>query len=349
MNIKSFTTATAKNIFAILGFIILLIIGIWSAIQVITFVPRLFSDSGITVPSTTGIQLNGKDIVAALSTEIAESGEIVTIDFAHKGDETGVLSFTYACEEGFYFQIQDRPVPCNAPYSIPSTETALKIIPLSANKETTVALAITYTNTSGESVRDTKTLKVTNTSAAEETGATTSETTEMSPKTSEITSTSVTTEETAAPREPKAVVTTPYNTPYTYSYVPQASNPYGNIDLEVQMIAIGEITPYGAFAPSAVVHSYSTGAAKFRVTNKGTKNSGNWYFSAILPTQGGYPFASDTQRALGPNESVEILMTFDQLVGGAHNFSAHVDPSNFVPESNEYNNVTGQTINVLNY
>ncbi|MAJ97208.1 MAG: hypothetical protein CMI56_01150 [Parcubacteria group bacterium] len=350
MNAKNNNVATAKNVFAILGFIILLAIGVWSAIQVITFVPRLFSDTGVT--SNTAIDLGDKDIVVQVSNDVVESGDPVNLTFAHTGNDTGVLSFSYECKEGFYFQIDDSPIPCNAPYSLPTTDTTLEINPVSANELTDVEIAMTYTNAAGESVRDTKSLQVLSTSPIVTDAENVRDDTSVETATSEpsvTTTTGEVSESTNGPREATSVVPTQYNTPYTYTYVPQASNPYGDADLEVQMVAIGDINTYGSFEAKGILRTYSTGGAIFRVTNRGTKQSGNWYFSAMLPTRGGYPFTSGAQRTLMPNESVEIFMTFDQLIPGTHTFSVQIDQSNYIYESNEYNNAAQQTITVLGY
>ena len=336
-----------KNIAAILGFILLLIIGIWSAIQVITFVPRLFSDTG-TTPTTinnNGIDLDGRSIAVELDTETVNSGDTVTANFAHSGDETGVLSFSYACEEGFYFQIADRPVPCNAPYTIPTTSTSLDMIPLSANETTEVAFAITYTNTDGESVRDTKKLTVLNAQATEEDTAEETNSTEDVEVTVE-TETPAT--EGDGPREPSTVSSVPVSN-YFYTPQTQASNPYGTVDLQVQVLSIGDINAYGAFEAKGVVHPYNRAGATFRVTNLGTKQSGLWYFSSTLPTQGGYSFDSGAQPSLMPGESVDIFITFDQLIPGTFPFSVHVDPFNYLRESNEYNNTASKIMTVLLY
>ena len=338
---------TLKNVFAILGFIILLIIGIWSAIQVIKFVPRLFSDTGTTTQpiNDNGIVLGNRDIAVELSKSTVQSGEPVTITWAHKGDETGVLSFSYACKEGFYFQIAGNPVACNGPYSIPVRTSSLEIIPLSAKTQVEVPFALTYTNAAEVSVRDTKTLTVLNDSIIQEDGTTTpgKEGTVATP----VEPVAQTPTTTTPPR-----TTTPVVTPKPIVRtirVPRASDPYGTADLKVEMVAIGDINPYGSFTPKSIVHPYARGAVKFKVTNIGTKATGGWYFNAVLPTQGGYPFASQPQPSLNPGSSTEIFMTFDQLTPGVHTFSVHVDPLNQILEWSEVNNTTGQTITVLSY
>lgn len=343
MSAQENKSSTIKNVIAILGFVLLLIIGIWSAIQVIKFVPRLFSDSGVSTQVTSteeDIELGDRDIVAQLSKDTAQSGEPITIEWAHTGGDEGVVSFSYACEEGFYFQIAGRPVPCNAPYNIPASDTSLEVVPLSAKATVDAPLAITYTNPQGESVRDTLTLAIENDSVVED---------------GEVDDTKEGTVTTPGPVEPEQPTTTKPTTVVTPKpivqtvRVPRTSNPYGIADLKVEMVAIGDINRYGVFEPKGIVHHYARGGAKFKVTNLGDKQSGPWHFAATLPTHGGYPFTSQVQPSLMPGASTEIFMTFDQLVPGVHAFTVHVDPLNHIPELAEFNNATGQNITVLHY
>lgn len=343
--------ATWKNVIAIIGFVILLIVGIWSAIQVIKFVPRLFSDTGTASSATEStIELGDRDIVAVLSTETANSGQPVLLEWARSGGDEGVLSFSYACKEGFYFEVAGRPTPCNAPYALPVTSTSLEIIPFAAKPSIDAPLAITYTNSDGESVRDTKTLTVVN-AAAEETTKTDVAAEQDTSKEGTVS---------GGPIEPPSTVTPTTNTsPVTQTAkprtviqtvrVPRTSNPYGVADLKVEMVGIGDINPYGVFEPKSVVHNYARGAVKFRVTNLGDKETGNWFFATILPTRGGYPFNSQAQPSLMPGSSTEIFITFDQLVPGVHTFSVNIDPLNYIPELSEYNNTTSQALTVLSY
>ncbi len=325
-----------KNIFAILAFIILLGIGIWSAVQVITFIPRLFSDSGTAVNA---IELGDRDIVAVLSAQTVSSGEPLSIQFAHRGDDEGVLSFSYACTDDLHFEVAGSKIACNEPYSIDLSATSLTVTPVSTAVSVAVPLAITYTNADGESVRDAHTLTVTN----DETTIPVSEVeTDVSTTTTSHTSTN-------APREPEPVVGVPAPTGYSSQISYVASNPYGTPDLQVAILAVGEINAYGAFEAKGYVHPYARGAAKFRVTNLGDKNSGTWYFSAVLPTQGGYLYNSEPQVSLAPGSSIDVFITFDQMIPGTRSFNVHVDPYNAIYERNEYNNIAGQPITVLGY
>ena len=339
-------TSRLKNILAIAGFIILLIVGVWSAIQVIQFVPRLFSDTGVSdqpIGNNGGVVPGSSEaIVAQASTYNTASGEPVVITWAHAGSaDEGVVSFSYACVDGVYFQIDDRAVPCNAPLSLSPEATALTAIPVSTHATVDVPFAITYTSTENESVRDTLTLTVTNGQVA------------AAPSESEEPTSGGAVGSGGGPIEPTPAPRTagvPQRAVETETVrVPRQSDPFGIADLFVQMVAVGEVTHIGAFEAKGIVHPYARGAAKFRVTNTGTKATGPWAFSAILPTRGGYPFTSQLQPSLMPGSSTEIVVTFDQLVPGAHYFSVTLDPLNHVPERNEFNNRATQALTVLNY
>ena len=338
-----------KNIFAILGFIILLIVGIWSAIQVVQFVPRLFTDTGTASSPTTGsdsaLPLNGQDIVVQVSPQEATSGEPVQVQWAHNGDpESGILSFSYACVDGFFFQIDGRPVPCNAPHTLPGTTTALEITPVATEEATEVPFAITYTNNEGESIRDTERLIVTKTEDAD---GTTDSPADTDGKEGTVTGTPI---EPQPRTNPSQVVTPGVTTPTVRTIkVPRRSDPFGFADLHVTLVAMGEVNVYGGIVNSQFTSPYARGGAKFKVTNLGTKETGPWYFNATLPTQGGYPYNSQPQPSLLPGSSTEVVISFDQLVPGTHFFSVRVDPFNFIPELNELNNAASRGITVTNY
>ncbi|PCI28248.1 hypothetical protein COB52_03965 [Candidatus Kaiserbacteria bacterium] len=315
-----------KNILAIGGFIILLIIGIWSASQVVKFIPRLFSDTGVTKE----VKLDDKDIVVKLTPSTTHSNSPVTISWIKSQTEGGLLSFAYECKEGFHFKMNSSPLPCNAPYTLGLEDTSIIVTPVTDDSLAKVDLAVTHTNESGVSIRDTQTLTIT-----KDTG---------------VVTTDVPTGLIEAPSVASPVAPTTPVVPVTRTIsVPRTSNPYGLVDLSVSMIAVGKVNFYGILERSNYFRINDKAAAKFKVTNLGTKQSGPWFFSAVLPSQGGYAFTSQVQPSLMPGASTEVLVTFDQLISGTHSFNVRLDPVNYILESNENNNTTGQIINVLNY
>jgi len=147
----------AVNIFAIMGFIILLLVGVWSTVQVVKFVPRLFGGKTISLPS---ISLGKGEIKMTLSAVNVKSGDEIDINWAYKTKKDGIYSFSYACKEGFHFKLKDaeatskadyQVLPCNAPYNIPSTEESLTVIPVSdSNRFLDIGVALAFTDVDGE-------------------------------------------------------------------------------------------------------------------------------------------------------------------------------------------------------
>jgi hypothetical protein len=313
--------ATAVNVFAILGFIALLIIGIWSTVQVIKFVPRLFDQTATGTPPIA----DSSGISVSLSKESVASGVPVVVSWTREGNEEGILSFAYACEDDFKFAISGGAIVCNEPYGLPSGSTSIELVPILAKTgEVAVPFAVTFTNAEGESVRDTATLIVKNetlvlgdgapnTGIYDEDDTGTPQTTNVSPTTRAV--------QVAAVRP---------------------SDPYGTADLSVAIVSTGAINQYGAFEARGFVQQYELGAVKFIVTNHGTKETGLWSFRATLPTLQQYTFFSTPQPNLLPGAAVEVLVTFDQVSPAAQNLTITVDPENAVRELSENNNTTGQ-------
>lgn len=337
-----------KNIFAIIAFILLLLIGIWSAVQVISYIPRLFSKDTSEATHTT-LRLGNKDIVMALTPQNAMSGNDVHIEWERKGNDEGVMSFSYACTDGFYFTISGSPVPCNAPFTMTPTTRELIVVPHTDKESVDAPVAITYTNAANESVRATETLTVVRNPLGETTESTTSEDSVDTDETTTATTpaaTPTTTSSGTGPIEPTANTATTkptYVQPTMQTVrIPRASNPYGVADLHITGIKTGMVNAYGNFSEQYNVSKYDRGAAVFTIQNAGTKETGIWYFSANVPSQGGYTFNSQPQPTIMPGGVAEILITFDQLYPGTRAITVHADSYNAIPESNEYNNsITG--------
>lgn len=349
------TNTPLKNVLAIGGFIILLIIGVWSAIQVITFIPRLFSADG--TEATRAAQETR--LLAEPSAVETHSGEALSVSWTRPADQEGIVSFSYACEDGFYFEVSGEPVPCNLPYRLNDDVTQLAITPVLAGTDVPsleVPFAITFTDTNGESVRDTHTLTVHNETdptqqttpggqgADGEAATTNNEDTPQAQAADPLEGMTVT---------PSRQDSTQQRTTTSYGgttrTAPIVSDPYGMPDLSVELISIGTIGYNGIFQPSYVVRPSDRGALTFAVTNRGTKESGPWYFHAQLPIAGGYPLHSGAQTSLAPGSRAEIRITFDQLTPGNHVVSVYVDPRNFIRERIENNNTLITSFPVVSY
>ena len=109
---------------------------------------------------------------------------------------------------------------------------------------------------------------------------------------------------------------------------------------------MGVIDPMtGAFIRKNVFGSYETVSYKFDVANRGAGRSGQWSFTANLPTRTPTPYQSPVQNPLGVGDHVEFTLNFSGPASGS--VAIQVDPSNAVAETNESNNVLNEYISVM--
>ncbi len=331
----------AINIFAILGFAILLLVAVWSTIQVVKFVPKMFSGGGIDLSSE---QTSSSDeIKINLEKFNVNSGDAIDVEWEFTKPSEGVISFSYECKSGFHFRLQDETVlPCNSPYTIPDSGNAITLVPISdSNRYTDVSFAITFTSASGENIRAMESITVTNEdiTGSPNTLPTSSESENKNTYSTEPTN------QIASPVAARTVTPTPvrYVTIPTTPY----SNPNGIADLKLNIISVGALNPYtGVFIPKGTVHTRETAAVKFEVENIGDKASGSWTYSAELPTYPHYIYASKAQQSLTPGSTATVIVTFDKQVRGYNTVSIHVDAYNAIPERNEMNNRDARNISV---
>lgn len=97
------------------------------------------------------------------------------------------------------------------------------------------------------------------------------------------------------------------------TYVTPVSNPNGYTDLSATFVAVGEMTSDERFVPAKHLEEDERSAMQFKVTNIGTKTSGEWRFEALLPD--GSTMDSPVQRPLKPNETATLTIVFDGVEG----------------------------------
>lgn len=113
------------------------------------------------------------------------------------------------------------------------------------------------------------------------------------------------------PTTPKPTTPVLYRPVVTYT-IP-VSNPNGYTDLLATFVAVGEMTSQERFVAAKHLEEDEDSAMQFKVTNIGTKTSGEWYFAARLPD--GDTINSLPQRALKPNETATLTITFEGVDG----------------------------------
>jgi hypothetical protein len=311
------------NIFAILGFIAILLAGLWATVQLVKQISTLsfnFNKPTITMP------LFGASDKLTLTEQEGTftSGESATISWElgdkARENEGSTLTFSYACKAGTYLKVAAtdtdtyRAIPCNAPHIMPAAQSELTFIPVLANTTAedegtvTVAYTLAYTPSEGDvqAAHDTFTIL---------------------PTTTVATSTPTTPEDKGG----ESMMTTPANTAPVAAPA-RLSNPNGLADLTVEVLSVSTPSQDGSVA------------VRLSVTNRGTKRADAWTFTALLPTQPTYTYVSPTQPTLYAGESAEMLLTFDKVQVGAGTILLTVDAINAIVESVETNNSTSHNI-----
>ncbi len=309
---------TALHIFAIVGFILLLIVGIWSTVQIVRLVPRLVGDDTKNIADATlEVLIHDTQVRSGTPFELGW-------DLNQEIEGDGVLSFAYECAPGARLTLGGEALPCNEAHTIADVTTPLVLTALaSVATDVTMGVAVTYTNPDNENVRGSATLTITD-GIPEDDVTTPSDATDAQ--------TSVSTHQPTT----------------SYIQVPLTSNPYGSPDLSVDSITLGVINAGGIFEARTYATQYERGAARFAVHNTGDKSSGVWRFHATLPTYNAYTYLSDPQASIAPRATAEITVTFDQLASGVRTFTVSIDPYNEIAERFEQNNSASALFTVTN-
>lgn len=318
----------AMNLFAVLGFVAILLAGLWATIQLVKQVSRISTDFSLptlSLPWFNTTKLTLKEVGELVSGEPAE------IAWTLKARTEGTLAFTYACRKDAYIKVavaEDtyQAIPCNAPYALSATSSSLAIIPVVQDAVETetmeIPFSLTYKMVGGKEKTASDVLVVRHTALPqppvveeEKEGVVGTRTIVEAPKVS------------YAP-------TTPAPAPTQYRTVEKVvavrnSDPNGMSDLAVSILDSGLVSA-GKYA------------VKFEVANLGTKLASGWTFTATLPTNPTYTYVSAPQQALYAGEKMDFVLTFDKVQAGA--FLLTVDANNAITESVEKNNALTHTV-----
>ncbi|TSC64737.1 MAG: hypothetical protein G01um101491_206 [Parcubacteria group bacterium Gr01-1014_91] len=155
------------------------------------------------------------------------------------------------------------------------------------------------------------------------------------------------------PTAPKKIVPTAgtetTNT-YQISGTTTLSVPSGLPDFIVTINAVGYLATTSAesFVASSTVPSGSRPAVRFTIKNIGTNVTGQWRFSASIPTQSSYIYQSQPQQSLASGDRIEYTLGFDQATAGSNktiSITANFDRT--VGESNMNNNNASAQLTIL--
>lgn len=165
----------------------------------------------------------------------------------------------------------------------------------------------------------------------------------------------------AAPVKPKPIATTPgIETSNTYPMSGTGSTPTfsGLPDLITTINAVGYSATSStessavrkSFVASSTVPVGFRPAVNFTIKNIGTNVTGQWHFSASIPTQTAFIYQSKPQDTipLNPGDSIDYIIAFDQAIAGSNkmiSISANFDRT--ITESDFNNNNASAQLTIL--
>lgn len=318
----------ALTVFAILGFIALLIAGLWSTIQLVKQGSNMLSGTGTRgVSSFMGLTSAGVSL--KVKNKNVTPGEAFVVSWSSTERENGTLTLTYACREYVYMQINAGEsayaIPCNAPFTIAPEVQSLSLTAMSeANAPVELPLTLTLTNESGNSSKDVSMITV------------------MTPNTeAPIVEAPKTVEEVPPVAKEKPA---PKQVSEKKIMVPvKKSDDAGTADLKPVITQIGVLVD-GAIVERSVFKPTDIVVVRFDVTNHGTKVAKAWTFAATLPANPVFTYTSDVQEDLYAGATAHLTMTFDKLAQGTGIISIQIDAAQKVVETSEANNGVSRQI-----
>ncbi|MFM2381246.1 MAG: hypothetical protein RLZZ76_11 [Candidatus Parcubacteria bacterium] len=334
--------------FAIVGFIVLVIFGVWLAVKIVSFVPSAFSSLASLADSVYNYDKN-EEIIVTGENNVYNAGEAFTLSWEALR-RPGTYTFSYACTEGVSVDTKDADgkivsLTCGQPLTLGNSTSLEVLVASEKNRFTDIPYTITYTKDGSQQASSmlTRDLTIVNV-AIPTTGALVS--TVQKPvvadtATGEKSETPVAPKDVAAPKTKPAtyVAPKPVTTTKTVYTVP-ISNPNGSIDLQVTYIGSGKIVG-STFIKQASIDADESGAIQFEVKNIGTKTADVWSYVANLPAD--IDYTSGAQKALKPNERAIITLGFEGLTkSGTEKVSVTVTAKNDTKTTN--NKVSGSVV-----
>ncbi len=315
--------AFISNALAIVGFIILFVIIVWGLFHIINL-------SGSSISSI----FSSNPSVTVTAPKTAVSGQPISISWKYSGKDAGTFSFLYKCDQDFYFGVGEGSalsrVPCGGAINVGSS-TSATITPLyTGTGSLDIPLTIVFAPQSGNRVQGEATISVSTSGIQQAT--TTTPTATPKPNTQKPQTKIPTTayKPTMSARHPANLV---------------AHAAYGPADLAVHMIMIGVIDPYsGALIPRAPISPNEIVGVEFDIANIGGSSTGNWYFSASLPTSfQPYLYTSPLQISLKPGEHIVNVLRFTPNMRPS-TITITADPDGRIYDANRGNNFVSQSI-----
>jgi hypothetical protein len=295
---------------ALLGLFGLIILIAWLSVQIVSVLPK-----AVTSLASLADSVYSYDPKSAGTVKLTETPKNLTTGVPStirwdKPFSTGTYSFSYDCGKDVFLEIKSPEsefagLECNKKYNLGNVDNTTLLV----HKDTTDAIDLAYTISYFKTNATTE--SATNSNVA---GIIQGSEVAIGPETSVV----VTVND--KPVSPKPTTTNTVTTPkpslpaitpkpeITYTYALPVSDPKGFTDLKVGYLGIGTTNTQGNFISTGSLKKDVAGAIQFTVHNVGTKTSGDWTFTTLLP--GDINYTSKTQTQLKPNEKTTLTISF---------------------------------------
>lgn len=329
---------TLTKVFAIAGFIAIVVITVFVAINIVRLIPSAFSSLASIADSVANYSARSEQLEVASGNSVVNAGESVTISWT-KMRQDGTYSFSYACTDGVAIEAKDTDgkiitLTCDTPLQLGTNTSVDLMVSSEKNRFVDVSYTVTFApeKNGASSVATTKSLTIVNASIPAS----------GKPVASNATSsTSVTGTKPATPSKTTAYKPGTPVTIHKVIYTMPVSDPNGTTDLQVTYIGVG-ILQGTTFIPTANIVSGQEGAVRFAIKNIGTKTASAWSYHADLPA--GLNYDSGAQVALKPNEQAILTLSFNGVdQRGIQTFGVVVSAQN---DANTKNNTFSWNVNV---
>jgi hypothetical protein len=300
---------------AILGFLGVIALGVWLAVQIVSLMPQAFNSLASIADGVYNYQ-GDEELVVNTDNSTINSGENFSINW-NEISTNGTYTFTYACTDGVSVKVTDNTgtltsVNCDESLTLGNSATDLEVtIESERNRSSEVPYTLAFI-AQGESdplsVSE-NTITVLNPNIPDDNDVVVivddNDTEDDAPA--------------ETPTTPSQPEDDPKDTPNvnqpvfkeTIVLTTPVSDPNGYVDLAVKIVAVGHLDSNGNFLPRGNIDSDARGAFQFEVKNIGTKTSNDWTFEAILTS--GSKYQAPSQNPLKPQERVVFTLGYDDI------------------------------------
>lgn len=305
---------------AVLGFLAVVIIGVWLAVQIVRVMPQAFTSLASIADSIYNYNTS-EELIVETEKSTYNAGETFVISWqAVRGN--GTYTFMYDCTDGVSLDIRDNTgsfstINCGEHVSLGEDMTELAVTASSERSRfSDVAYTISFVEqgeTEPGAVSENMVTVVNAMIPSGEVAGINDDATdeEMDSVTDEETNTASETEDTEVAVENEPTTSNPLPVYYETVVERPVSDPLGFTDLRVELLAVGELDSRDNFVRRGNIDEDARGAFQFQVVNLGTKTSDEWDFVATLTN--GKEYDAPLQEPLEPKERAIFTLGYGNV------------------------------------